>query len=414
MNELEDRLRGALHARAEEFTASPDAWQRTTARARRRLRRFTSPIPGRRGLTRFTPLAAAAAVVAVAVTTATLASTGGWHDLVANRPGAAASPATLPRHQTMEPLGTQPPCGGPGVRKSIPFSGQSTNEWFGWVMKEHAIYMCDNRYSNGRYIGGGTNGGLWLTGSTLANAFLWDGGEAGLVVKSAASVTADLANGQHLVGTVRLSAGFPFAEWWVNYPKYPWDVSTVFVFRDTAGHVVTRLNLKFRTPVNPLTHPTALPPAAVICSFEGGESQLVRVPQTMDGFKTWTYIEFGRDYFGRPSFCENAGLLNGSTSFSTSFRAFPTLTKAQPVLAEEDLLNTSTVSGFAARWVTSVTAVLANGRTYSGTFVNGRGFPYPVWLVSLPAKATATLVFRDAAGQVVATEHGTNSNWPVG
>ena len=64
--------------------------------------------------------------------------------------------------------------------------------------------------------------------------------------------------------------------------------------------------------------------------------------------------------------------------------------------------------------MTSVTAVLADGKTYSGTFVNGRGFPYRVWLVSFPARATATLVFRNADGQVVATEHGTNGNWPVG
>ena len=52
------------------------------------------------------------------------------------------------------------------------------------------------------------------------------------------------------------------------------------------------------------------------------------------------------------------------------------------------------------------TAVLADGKTYQGMFADGRSFPDPVWLVSFPAHATATLIFRDAAGQVVATLHG--------
>ena len=416
MNDLESRLRTALRTRAEEFTASPDAWQRTTARTRRRPRLVTSGMPGRRGLTRFTPLAAAAAVVAIAITTAAVASAGGWRDLVSGRPAPAVGPsrAAGPRgHRPMTPLGTQPPCGGAGVRKSAAYSSQSTTEWYAWEAKDHVFWQCDNRYSNGRYIGGEESEVGWLTGSTRADVLLWDGGESGLVVKSATSVTAELATGQHLTGTVRLTPGFPFAVWHVDYPTYPWDTSTVFVFRDAAGHVVTRLSQTFATPANPLANPAPLTPAAVRCSFAGGESQLVRVPQTVDGFKTWTYIQFGRDDDNQPSLCENAGLMNGSTGFSTSFRAYPALTVAQPALAEEDLLETDTISGFAASWVTSVTAVLADGKTYRGIFVDGRGFPYRVWLVRFPAKATATLVFRDAGGQVVATEHGTNGNWPA-
>jgi hypothetical protein len=418
MNDLEDRLRTALAARAADFTASPDAWERTTARARRPLRMFTFGIPGRRGLSRFTPLAAAAAVVAVAITTAALASTGGWHDLVSGRPATAVRHQTAPlrprpRLGTPGALTTRLPCGGPDVRKSAAFTGQSTTTWFTWVPTQNAYYMCDLRYSNGHYLAGDWGGGVAPTGSAVASANLWDGGEAGLVAKSATSVTADLANGRHIVGTVRLSPGFPLAEWWVDHSPYPWDVSVVFVFRDAAGHVVTRLSRAFATPVNPLAHPTPLTPAAVRCSFEGGESQLVRVPQTVDGFPTWTYIQFGRDWDNHPSLCENAGLLNGSTGFSTSFRAYPALTVEQPAVAEEDLLETDTISGFAASWVTSVTAVLADGRKYPGIFVDGRGFPYRVWLVRFPAKATATLVFRDAGGQVVATEHGANGNWPV-
>ena len=42
MTDLEDRVRDALLARAGEFTASPDAWERTRARAGdRAIRRHT-------------------------------------------------------------------------------------------------------------------------------------------------------------------------------------------------------------------------------------------------------------------------------------------------------------------------------------------------------------------------------------
>jgi hypothetical protein len=189
----------------------------------------------------------------------------------------------------------------------------------------------------------------------------------------------------------------------------------VFVFRDAAGHVVTRLNQTFATPVNPFAHPTPLTLTDIgDCANSGWTTAPVRVPQTMDGHKTWTYIQYGKNASNGPTLCEFAGLLHRSTSFSTSFRAFPALTVAQPVQAEEDLFDTSTISGISAPWVKSVTAVLADGKTYQGMFADGRSFPDPVWLVGFPVHATATLVFRDAAGQVVATLHGQNGNWPVG
>src|SRR6185437_16618223 len=75
---------------------------------------------------------------------------------------------------------------------------------------------------------------------------------------------------------------------------------------------------------------------------------------------------------------------------------------ARPIFV---LNPTQTVSGTAARDVTSVTAVLANGRQYTGTLVTNKLFTYPVWLVSYPLSAPATLVFRDATGKEVAVLH---------
>ena len=79
MTELEERVRDALQARAREFTTSPDAWERTKARAGGRAirRQAYRPAP-QRWLTRFTPLAAAAAVLVIGVGTAIVAETGGF------------------------------------------------------------------------------------------------------------------------------------------------------------------------------------------------------------------------------------------------------------------------------------------------------------------------------------------------
>lgn len=57
--------------------------------------------------------------------------------------------------------------------------------------------------------------------------------------------------------------------------------------------------------------------------------------------------------------------------------------------------------GLAARQITSVTAVLTNGRRGHGVVVSGRGFAYKAWQVSYPVADPATLLFVDAAGRQV-------------
>jgi hypothetical protein len=418
MNDLEDRLRGALGARAADFTASPDAWERTTARARRPLRLLTIGIPGRRGLSRFTPLAAAAAVVAVAVTAATLASTGGWHDLVSSRPATSTAPVEPPWY--WQPgavpntalrqesrirgwLKFRPECGrllGPVI------SFDKATVWYSWGTGAYKdLYLCDSSDSGSQAAPAGRG--------TPANTEGWaPDGISGDAVASVTSVTAVLADGQRVTGKVWRGGGLPYGLWEVDYPATD---SAVIIFRNAAGQVVTQLNQPVSMPANAFAHPTPLTLTNIgDCANSGWSAQPVRVPQNMDGYKTWTYIQYGKNAANGPTLCEFAGLLHRSTSFSTSFRAFPALTVAHPVQAEEDLFDTSTISGISAPWVKSVTAVLADGKTYQGMFADGRSFPDPVWLVSFPAHATATLIFRDSAGQVVATLHGQNGTWPVG
>jgi hypothetical protein len=57
--------------------------------------------------------------------------------------------------------------------------------------------------------------------------------------------------------------------------------------------------------------------------------------------------------------------------------------------------------GLAARQITSVSAVLTNGRRVRGDVVFGRGFPYKAWQVSYPVADPATLLFFDAVGRQV-------------
>ncbi len=57
--------------------------------------------------------------------------------------------------------------------------------------------------------------------------------------------------------------------------------------------------------------------------------------------------------------------------------------------------------GIAARLVTSVTAVLIDGRRVRGVVVSGRGFLNKAWLVTYPKQEAATLLFFDAAGHQV-------------
>ena len=123
MTDLEDRVRDALLTWAEEFTTSPDAWERTRARAGRRAIRRQARRPERqRWLTRFTPLAAAAAVVVIGVGTATLAETGGFSAAL-RQVGLGHSGNSAPQATSsgVGPLGfAGSPCAFPGQSRRSP------------------------------------------------------------------------------------------------------------------------------------------------------------------------------------------------------------------------------------------------------------------------------------------------------
>jgi hypothetical protein len=408
MTDLEERVRDALRARAGEFTASPDAWERTTARAgRRAVRRHARRPVRQRWLTRFTPLAAAAAVLVIAAGTAFLAETGG-------SPAPQASPSSGSRFRGVD-------CAFPGMPKKIPVAGvpisakvtvNDVTTW--WVRIPEGLYpqvkatlsMCRS------HDGGGSSGPVsplghgQLVRAGGAYGGLEDGTSvSGIAAASVTSVQADLANGSVVHGSLAYGRGFPYAAWWIIYPE---GIAATLVFRNAAGQVVWTVAepypaasaLKHPVPLTPGTGAGAgpVPPYGRVC-------QQARVQQVMDGIKVWTYVgltdpEPVQANNAPATLCEMTGIVGAEADFVGVY------TNAGQVARRIFVLNpTQSVSGVAVRGVTSVTAVLADGRKYTGTFVNGKLLTYPVWIVSYPLKDPATLVFRNAAGKEVAVLH---------
>lgn len=148
----------------------------------------------------------------------------------------------------------------------------------------------------------------------------------------------------------------------------------------------------------------------------------VRVPwigKKADGKteKVTSYFWLGRNDPGSWSFQVNPGLqlcndtVNDSGGGSSGF-CWPQSAAGPPRLASvtgsEGVQTDQTIMvGEAVARVRSVTAVLADGRSYPGAVTTGRGLPGVVWAVGYPWSAGfpytrgAHLVFRDASGKQV-------------
>ncbi len=402
MTDLEDRVRDALLARAGEFTASPDAWERTRARAGRRAVRRQAGRPRRqRWLTRFTPLAAAAAVLVIAAGSAIFAETGGT-------PAPRATPTSAGQ-------GGFPgvDCAFPGMNKKIRVAGvqisakvtvNGVTTWWTRIPEDKYPHVkTDLSLCQSHGYGASSTPKLPLDPGQLVRAdgppttFLADSSSvSGIAAGSVTSVSAVLANGHVIPGSVAYGRGFPYAAWWVDYLQ---GISATLVFRDAAGRVVKEIAEPYPPAGNPRHQVVQLTPwnPSLPC-------QQARVQQVADGIKVWTYIGFTdpepvQPTHALPTLCESTGVGNAPASFIGTY-ALPAGKVVKRIFA---LYPTSSVSGIVVPSATSVTAVVAGGRKYTGTIITGKLFTYPVWLVSYPLKDGATLVFRNAAGNVVAS-----------
>lgn len=426
MTDLEERVRDALHARAGEFTASPDAWERTRARAGRLAVRRRARRPMRqRWLTRLTPLAAAAAVLVIGLGTATVAEPGGLGAVLRHvglGPSSGPAPKTTP--SPGPPLGDWIgglPCALPGQSAKdhvagVPISAKVTLDgvttWWTRVESDFRVLgqtrksdlaLCqtypDDDTAAPPYRPYGVDAGMPVypfgKGQLVQSSTPITGDSRGafvngIAVASVVSVEADLANGHVVRGDVAYGGGFPYTAWWVTYPQ---GISATLVFRDAAGQAVKKIAAPYPT-ASQLRNPAPVPPLLVSCPCEHA-----RVQQVMDGMKVWTYVGVAAAAAGTPAMLrETTGLATATVPYSGTY----TMPAGQAARTVFVLYPTSSVSGIAVPGVTSVTAELQNGRKYTGTLVRGKGFSYPVWLVSYPLKDPATLVFRNAAGKEVA------------
>ena len=407
MTDLEERVRDALQARAGEFTTSPDAWERTRARARRGAFRRQAQRPGRqRGLTRFTPLAAAAAVVVIAAGTAILAENSG-------RPAPQATPSSSSGRAGFRGL----PCAFPGLSRQIPVAGAQISAkvtvngvmtwWtripesmFPQAKTDLAVCQFDEEHGGSAEPESPLGQGQLVRASSPFSGLGGGASMSGIAAGSVTSVEADLANGNVERGGLAYGAGFPYAVWRLTYPQ---GIGATIVFRDAAGRVVKEIAEPW-PPASALKHPVPLTPVSVAgVTGRATSCQQAQVPQVMDGIKVWTYIGFTvpqavQPHGAKPTLCEVTGLVGAEPTYAGTY-AMPAGQVARIFFA---LYPTSSVSGIVVPSATSVTAVLADGTRYSGTIVTGKLFTYPVWIVSYPLRYAATLVFRDAAGAQVA------------
>jgi hypothetical protein len=418
MKTVEDRVREALRTRAEDFTASPDAWQRIQARRR------AGAAGRRRGLSRASrfviPAGAAAAVVVIAVVAAILAGgvsgRSGKVPVGAARTGSSAtsSPrATGPSDSVISPeLLEEDPPKTPIARLPVPPTPTKTVAYF-WVGDPSPAYwvdeipagpqLCQFLYDGLLGVGEGfceaQPGRAHLVTAT-ENAGPWEiKGEEfvmGVAAAQVKSVTAVLPDGRTYAGTVGGGRGLPYRTWAVNYRSGTGGVR--LVFRDAAGRQVA--DLSAAAPQKPTQ---------------------IRQPRR-GGVTVYRYAGIP----GIPAGTVTGYLIDGRVGFwSSLFEGIgPVPAEGQPTVG--GLVTTPFTSGttgatigmvalgYAHADVARVVVRVPDGKLLSvSTFAAGwRGSDLRLWAVKLPKdsfnfiKGNSTAVTAtayDAAGRVIGT-----------
>ena len=296
MNSVEERVRVALRAHAEGFTAHPDAWEQLTARGLRRggPQSWRSRHPG----PVLIPVAAAVAVV-VAVAVAILVArgiTGGAgkapeSGVTVTPTARPASPSASPRPDHVPGAGTgpagemltaDPPLSAvvhvrvPGIEKKVHGQAEQVTSYF-WLGRNNpdawsfqvnpGLQLCNDTVND---TAGGSSGFCWPAPAPgpghLATVTGSEGVQTdqtimvGEAVSRVASVTAVLSDGRAYHGAVATGRGLPGVVWTVSYPwsaGFPYTKGARLVFRDASGKQVTVLE-----PHAPVGPPQTAEPAS--------------------------------------------------------------------------------------------------------------------------------------------------------
>lgn len=240
MTTLEERLREALAERAARSPVDPGAWDKTVTRSRRRLRWAWSA-----GTGLLVPAAAAAAVAAVIVTAATLAG----HVGPGSKSQGSASPGasqSAPPPGAIDQLAREIPPVTPFVPLNLFADRHQVRDflWFGYVPGHAAAGIALCQFNDGGvYDGYAACTSGRLPPGALARLAGTDGSgwiQLGVTARQVTSVTALLSGGQTVHGVVESARGIPYKVWAVSYPV---GSTATVMFRDAAGHEVTRLDV---------------------------------------------------------------------------------------------------------------------------------------------------------------------------
>jgi len=415
MNTVEDRVRAALHAHAEDFSVHPDAWRQLAARrqsgrrrwaARRRFRPASFMIP-----------AAAAAAVAVVIVVAAV-TVNGVTGRSAGSPsgGARSTDATPSATAPASPEPSESPTRGPlpgnmppamflaqeppssailtlrlPSEKAVAYVWLAYNSpayWLDWIGP--GVQLCHFAESLGN---GGGSGFCWtlphLGAGHLAfvtgNEGSWVGGGQQISVGAAArqvrSVAAVLPDGRVFPGAIGTGRGFPYNAWTVGYPP---SAGVRLVFRDAAGDEIASLSTA--APAGPpqlLTPPRSggVPVFRYVGGF--GERPGTVVGYLIDGRVGFWSTIWGGEIYQRPVSGGPvvAGLVNpfdqaknGGWKTVEAF-GFAQADVARVVLHVDGLeVSTST---FVAGWAGSDLRLWAVPLP-PGTWMPGRPLPSPV------------------------------------
>jgi hypothetical protein len=126
-------------------------------------------------------------------------------------------------------------------------------------------------------------------------------------------------------------------------------------------------------------------------------SAIIPVKLTAGQQTTWTFV-----WFSRPDTGPYRGIQLCSVTYGAGYAGAggcqpPVLEAGQGYAGGVDPVRMIATD----QQVASATALLPHGRSVSGVLAFGRGFPDKIWLVVVPGEERATVVLRNAEGQVV-------------
>lgn len=394
-DDVEDRVRAALHHRAREFTASPDAWQRTLARrgdpttrlrmARARHRRWSGWIA---------PLAAAAAVVAIAAGLLIARGPAAPRPApgVNPTPSASAPPAPLglspthgptPRGLRVPPACSQATFPPPAYSVTTVTEASMPAPATGWLQKAPAIsgiVRVTVSYRGDRFT-----------------AYFWLTHHSGYPVALESRVTS-LPSAQVDRGTVRWSGGSVFLQ------AIPAGQAEQMMGNGgdrlvSYGLGLARTQVASVTAATGSTHP--------VPGLDGGSTPVPGVVFSGPGIpsRLWMAVYPAAPLYDTLILRDSAGATIGRASIQPEPAGTMCLPLAQVNTWAPPHGLYVYAGGVSLPQVASVTAVLPDGSQIQGEFrdeMDQRIFWD--WQVTFPVKdanLTVTLVFRDGAGRVL-------------